>query len=130
MSWESPYFTSEEMSCSHTGLEKMDAKFMEMLTELRVAYAKPLRVTSAYRDISHPIEARKIERGARKGGAHTTGKAADIGVERGEAYEVLKLALEIGFTGIGVAQKGSGRFLHLDICEPEDGMIRPTVWSY
>jgi zinc D-Ala-D-Ala carboxypeptidase len=90
MSWESPYFTSEEMSCSHTGLEKMDARFMEMLTELRVAYAKPLRVTSAYRDISHPIEARKIDRGATKGGAHTTGKAADIGVERGEAYEVLK----------------------------------------
>lgn len=125
MSWESPYFSSEEMSCSHTGLEKMDARFMEMLTELRVAYAKPLRVTSAYRDATHPIEAKKA-----KPGAHATGKAADIAVERGEAYEVLKLALDIGFTGIGVAQKGSGRFLHLDICEPEDGMIRPTVWSY
>jgi len=125
MSWESPYFSSEEMSCSHTGLEKMDARFMEMLTELRVAYAKPLRVTSAYRDATHPIEAKKS-----KPGAHATGKAADIAVERGDAYEVLKIALEIGFTGIGVAQKGSGRFLHLDICEPEDGMIRPTVWSY
>jgi len=125
MSWESPYFTSEEMKCSHTGLEKMDARFMEMLTELRVAYAKPMRVTSAYRDATHPIEAKKD-----KPGAHSTGKAADIAVERGEAYEVLKIALEIGFTGIGVAQKGSGRFLHLDICEPEDGMIRPTVWSY
>jgi len=125
MSWESPYFTSEEMKCSHTGLEKMDAKFMEMLTELRVAYAKPMRVTSAYRDATHPIEAKKT-----KPGAHATGKAADIAVERGEAYEVLKLALEIGFTGIGVAQKGSGRFLHLDICNSDDGMIRPTVWSY
>jgi len=125
MSWESPYFTSEEMKCSHTGLEKMDAKFMEMLTELRVAYAKPMRVTSAYRDATHPIEAKKA-----KPGAHATGKAADIAVERGEAYEVLKLALEIGFTGIGVAQKGSGRFLHLDICNSDDGMIRPTVWSY
>jgi len=125
MSWESPYFSSEEMKCSHTGLEKMDVRFMEMLTELRVAYAKPMRVTSAYRDATHPIEAKKT-----KPGAHATGKAADIAVERGEAYEVLKIALEIGFTGIGVAQKGSGRFLHLDICEPEDGMIRPTVWSY
>jgi uncharacterized protein YcbK (DUF882 family) len=127
MSWESPYFTSEEMKCSHTGLEKMDAKFMEMLTELRVAYAKPMRVTSAYRDATHPIEANKP---LGKGGSHTTGRAADIAVERGEAYEVLKLALEIGFTGIGVAQKGSGRFLHLDICNSDDGMIRPTVWSY
>ena len=125
MSWESPYFSSEEMKCSHTGLEKMDARFMEMLTELRVAYAKPMRVTSAYRDATHPIEAKKD-----KPGAHSTGKAADIAVERGEAYEVLKIALEIGFTGIGVAQKGSGRFLHLDICNSDDGMIRPTVWSY
>ena len=125
MSWESPYFTSEKMKCSHTGLEKMDTKFMEMLTELRVAYAKPMRVTSAYRDATHPIEAKKTTPGA-----HATGKAADIAVERGEAYEVLKLALEIGFTGIGVAQKGSGRFLHLDICNSDDGMIRPTVWSY
>ena len=125
MTWESPYFSSEEMKCSHTGLEKMDARFMEMLTELRVAYAKPLVVTSAYRDITNPIEARKS-----KGGAHTTGKAVDLAVDRNEAYEVLKLALDIGFTGIGVAQKGSGRFLHLDICEPEDGMIRPTIWSY
>ena len=115
------------MKCSHTGLEKMDAKFMEMLTELRVAYAKPMRVTSAYRDATHPIEANKP---LGKGGSHTTGRAADIAVERGEAYEVLKLALEIGFTGIGVAQKGSGRFLHLDICNSDDGMIRPTVWSY
>ena len=113
------------MKCSHTGLEKMDAEFMEMLTELRVAYAKPMRVTSAYRDATHPIEAKKA-----KPGAHATGRAADIAVERGEAYEVLKLALEIGFTGIGVAQKGSGRFLHLDICNSDDGMIRPTVWSY
>jgi len=125
MSWESPYFTSEEMACSHTGLEKMDADFMAMLTELRVAYAKPMRVTSAYRDITHPIEARKS-----KGGAHTTGRAVDIAVDRGEAHKLLGLALEIGFTGIGVQQKGTGRFLHLDNLESESGFVRPTIWSY
>lgn len=127
MSWSSPYFSSEEMQCSHTGLEEMDGKFMEMLTELRVAYAKPMRVTSAYRHPTHPIEAKKP---SGKGGAHSTGKAADIAVARGEAYELLKLALEIGFTGIGVAQKGDGRFLHLDICTESEGFTRPTVWSY
>jgi len=125
MSWESPYFTSEEMACSHTGLEKMDAQFMDMLTELRVAYAKPLRVTSAYRDVTHPIEARKS-----KGGAHTTGRAVDLAVDRADAHEVLRLALEIGFTGIGVQQKGTGRFIHLDNLESESGFVRPTIWSY
>jgi zinc D-Ala-D-Ala carboxypeptidase len=36
------------------------------------------------------------------------------------------MALEAGFTGIGVQQKGTGRFLHLDTLEN----LRPTVWSY
>jgi zinc D-Ala-D-Ala carboxypeptidase len=125
MSWESLYFSSEEMKCSHTGLEKMDAGFMELLTELRAAYAKPMRVTSAYRDPTHPIEAKKS-----KPGAHTTGKAVDIAVARGEAYELMHLAFAMGFTGIGVQQKGDGRFIHLDNMTEEDGFPRPTVWSY
>lgn len=125
MSWESPYFSSEEMKCSHTGLEKMDAGFMELLTELRAAYAKPMRVTSAYRDPTHPIEAKKS-----KPGAHTTGKAVDIAVARGEAHELMHLAFAMGFTGIGVQQKGEGRFIHLDNMTEEDGFPRPTVWSY
>lgn len=125
MSWMSPFFTSEEMTCSHTGLELMDAKFMEMLTELRATYAKPLIVTSAYRHPSHPIEARKS-----KPGAHTTGKAVDLGVQYGEAYKILDIALNMGFTGIGVQQKGSGRFIHLDTCTEQDGFPRPTIWSY
>jgi zinc D-Ala-D-Ala carboxypeptidase len=125
MSWMSPYFTSEEMKCSHTGLELMNAEFMEMLTELRVRYAKPLVVTSAYRHPSHPIEARKS-----KPGAHTTGKAVDLGVQYGDAYTILGLALMMGFTGIGVQQKGSGRFIHLDTCTEQNGFPRPTIWSY
>jgi hypothetical protein len=36
------------------------------------------------------------------------------------------IAMEAGFTGIGVQQKGTGRFLHLDTLE---GDLRPTVWS-
>ena len=125
MSWESPYFSSEEMKCSHTGLEKMDAGFMELLTELRAAYAKPMRVTSAYRDPTHPIEAKKS-----KPGAHTTGKAVDIEVARSEAYELMHLAFAMGFTGIGVQQKGDSRFIHLDNMTEDDGFPRPTVWSY
>ena len=128
MSWESPYFTSEEMACSHTGLEKMDAGFMSLLTELRVAYAKPMRVTSAYRHTTHPIEARKRN----GGGTHTTGRAVDIAVDRGDAWELLHLAMAMGFTGIGVKQKGNGRFLHLDNLKPNEmeKFARPNLWSY
>ena len=129
MTWESPYFSKEEMRCSHTGLDGMDARFMEMLTELRAAYAKPMRVTSAYRHPTHPIEAKKPQG---KGGSHTTGRAVDIAVERGNAFELLTLAMSMGFTGIGVNQKGGGRFIHVDNIRPNefDRFLRPTIWSY
>ena len=127
MSWESPYFTKEEMQCSHTGLGGMDVGFMDKLTELRAAYAKPMVVTSAYRHPTHPIEARKSQPGT-----HSTGRAVDIAVDRGDAWEVLHLAMAMGFTGIGVQQKGDGRFLHLDNLQPNEfeRFMRPTVWSY
>lgn len=64
---------------------------------------------------------------------HTTGQAVDISVALGRSHQLLKIALEEGFTGIGVKQKGSiaKRFIHLDDLEPIPGeRTRPTVWSY
>ena len=120
------YFSDSEVSCSHCGENKMSPEFMDALDTLREAYGKPLRVTSGYRCPEHPIEARKAS-----AGAHSTGKAIDLAVGRGEAYELLKLALAMDvFTGIGVQQKGSGRFIHLDACEEPEMSPRPTVWSY
>jgi hypothetical protein len=42
----------------------------------------------------------------------------------------MRLALAKGFTGIGVQQKGGGRFIHLDNLPNGPGQPRPTVWSY
>lgn len=121
-----PNFSKDEFDCKHSGKNEMDAQFMGRLQLLRDAYKKPIVVTSGYRDITHPIESKK-----KRTGAHTTGKAVDISVDRGDAYALLKLAIWVGFTGIGVKQKGSGRFIHLDtIEEGTDGFIRPTIWSY
>jgi hypothetical protein len=55
---------------------------------------------------------------------HSTGLAADIGISGSEAVALLRLALDAGFRGVGVQQKGSGRFLHVDLRET------PTIWSY
>jgi hypothetical protein len=41
---------------------------------------------------------------------------------------VLSLAFKHGFSGIGVQQKGTGRFIHVDVCSTE--LPRPSVWSY
>ena len=127
MRWESPYFQSVEMKCSHTDKEMMEPEFMEKLTKLRQEFARPMAISSAYRDPTHPIEAKK-----KKPGAHTKGRAVDVLVAGADALELVELALAQGFTGIGIAQKGArgSRFIHIDDLEKEDGFPRPTIWSY
>ena len=123
MNWAdyAPYFREVEFTCKHSGKCLMDKAFMDSLLKLRLAYG-PMLISSGYRDKTHPIEAKKAAPGA-----HASGLACDIGVQGEEAHRLLGLALEVGFTGIGVQQKGTGRFLHLDTLE---GDLRPTVWSY
>tara|TARA_R100001198_G_C5212243_1_gene197202 strand:- start:524 stop:907 length:384 start_codon:yes stop_codon:yes gene_type:complete len=126
MDWNtSAYFNQHEFTCSHTGKCDMDSNFINKLNELRVAFGKPMRITSGFRDVTHPIEAKKSSPGA-----HTTGQAADIAVSREDAFDLLSLALTRGFTGIGIQQKGSGRFIHLDTLKNSPERPRPTIWSY
>ena len=126
MSWTAKYFSESEMACKcGCGQSPMDQDFMDKLDELREAYGKPMRITSGYRCPDHPIEAKKS-----KPGAHSSAKACDIGADRADAHEILRLAFTLGFKRIGVQQKGSGRFIHLDTATAEDGFPEPTVWSY
>lgn len=116
------YFKESEFTCKcGCGQTKMDPLFIAKLNNLRHEYGKPMIVTSGYRCPNHPVEARKASAAP---GMHTTGKAADIAVTGADAHRLLTLALEAGFRGIGVNQKGSGRFIHLD------DRAQPTVWSY
>lgn len=121
------YFKLEEFTCKcGCGGNKIDPVFVQKLDTLRGLYGKPLVVTSGYRCPDH--NARVSATG--RAGPHTTGHAADLAVARGDAYLLLKEALSLGFTGIGVQQKGGGRFLHLDDLPSAPGQPRPTVWSY
>ena len=122
------YFSEEELACSHCGVASMDKGFLDRLDLLRESFG-PIKITSAYRCQDHPIEKKK-----RLGpGAHNTGQAVDIAVSRGDAYRLLELVFRSYpsdtwyFTGVGINQKGEGRFIHLDSIT--DG-VRPTVWSY
>jgi uncharacterized protein YcbK (DUF882 family) len=105
----------------------MDEHFMGLLDGLRVDFG-PITLTSAYRCPEHPIEKAKSS----GPGAHSTGKAVDIAVSRGDAYRLLSLVFQEdydvrSFTGVGINQKGNSRFIHLDTIT--EG-VRPTVWSY
>ena len=111
------YFTLEEFACKHTGKNEIDVDFVHSLDELRSACGFPFTITSGYRDIKHPAEARKS-----KGGVHTAGIAADIAVSNGiERATIIRNAIELGFNGIGVA-KG---FIHVDKRD-----LPQVVWTY
>jgi len=120
LSWERwPNFQEWEFCCSKTGRCDMDEGFLDRLQALRKALGVPIIVTSGFRDPSHPVEAVKAEPGT-----HTLGLAADIKAESGKfKYQILREAMKLGFTGIGIGKS----FVHLDIWM---GAPRPNVWIY
>jgi zinc D-Ala-D-Ala carboxypeptidase len=121
------YFSISEFACRCGKCENhIDLGFVRELDELRHRYGRPLIVSSGYRCPAHNS---KVSNTGRTG-PHTTGKAADLLVDRGDAFQLLRLAMGMSFTGIGLQQKGSGRFLHLDTLPNAPGQPRPTVWSY
>lgn len=120
------HFNRAEFDCKHCGQNHMDANFLLEIDELRDRYGKPLSVTSGYRCPAHNNNVSSTG----LTGPHTTGRAVDLAVDRGNAYKLLKLALEMGFSGIGVQQKGATRFLHLDNLPNAPGQPRPSIWSY
>lgn len=122
------YFKEYEFKCSHTGKADVKVELLDKLSEVRTMLNKPMVITSGFRDVTHPIEAAKIEAG-RPRGVHTMGIAVDVACNGQLCYEIIRYATMVGFTGIGVSQSGSSRFLHLDLLEGAH-TPRPNIWSY
>jgi len=96
----------------------MDPEFLEKLDLLREKCGFPFRITSGWRDATHPAEARKAEPGT---GTHCQGIAADIAVSNGfERMNIVHEAIKMGFS-IGVART----FVHVD-----DRKTTPVMWTY
>jgi hypothetical protein len=64
-------------------------------------------------------------------GPHTKG-GFDVSVYGEKALQLVTLAIECGFTGIGVSQKDAQekRFVHIDDLPNDTGQPRPWLWSY
>lgn len=113
-------FTKSEFDCKATGENEMQKVFMDKLQELRDKLGFPLVISSGFRSVKHPTEAKKLT----GGGMHTKGLACDIKCHSNTAYKIVKAALELGFTGIGINQKGKdGRFVHLDLRPKSEALI-------
>jgi uncharacterized protein YcbK (DUF882 family) len=120
------YFKLEEFSCKHCGKNLMDPAFLEKVDKLREEWGHPLIVSSGYRCPVHNAAVSSTGRN----GPHTTGHAADFAIRGGDALSLLKIAIWAEFTGVGINQKGTGRFIHLDDLPNSPGVPRPTIWSY
>ena len=119
------HFSDKELVCRcGCGKQYMRIGFMSLVESLRMAYDKPMIVTSGYRCSKHNSDVSTTGRH----GPHTTGQAIDVAVSGRNAHRLLSLGLQFGFTGIGIKQNGDNRLIHLD-----NLMIdypRPWVWSY
>lgn len=127
--WAVSHFHPWEFLCKcgcGAGPVLMQEEFLQRLDRLRELCAFPLTVASGYRC---PTWNQKVSTTGERG-PHTTGRAVDISCSRHRAHELLRLALLCGFTGIGVSQRGEGRFIHLDDLQEPEHAPRPTVWSY
>lgn len=112
------YFEESEFS----EFDKMDPVLLAMLDDLREEYGYPIKLTSTYRSPDHPIEAKKS-----KPGEHAHGAAVDIACVGGEAtFKLVKAAIEVGFTRIGISRKNN--FVHVGIGYPE--APETTIWTY
>ena len=121
-----PHFSKAELACK-CGCGMLPAQdFMDKIEALRRSLGFPLKVTSAARCPDHNAKMS----GTGRTGPHTTGRAIDLAVSHSQAYMLVSSAMSAGFTGIGVQQKGGGRFIHLDDLPNAPGQPRPTVWSY
>ena len=121
------YFSVDELKCKGTDECEMDEGFMKKLEALRHEFNEPMIVSSGYRHESY----NQVIGGA-KNSPHLYGKAVDIVISGKSAYRLMKLAIQHGFTGIGVSQRGphEKRFLHIDTMENSDTHPRPWIWSY
>ena len=117
------YFSSEELSCSCCGKYFFVSFTLEKLNRLRESLGFPLTVTSGYRCPEYNTKMGYTQ-------THSSGQAADIAVSHEQAYRLIQEAPEHGFTGIGINQKGGGRFIHLDDLESKPKGPRPHIWSY
>lgn len=122
---EGKYFSNHELMCKcGCGKNLMKRETVSRLDALRARYG-PIRLNSAFR-----CEEYNLKMGYTM--THASGQAADISCAYGDAYEILKHALFVGFTGIGISQKGDSgsRFIHVDDLPRSSVVLRPTIWSY
>lgn len=110
-------FTDAELACQ-CGCGFLPTKeAQESLQSLREAWGKPMKITSAARCKTYN---RNV--GGVPDSEHSKGQAFDVALMNNERWAFVKLAIEHGWHGIGIAVT----FIHIDLRDKE----RARVWNY
>jgi len=127
------HFNEDELRCKcGCGRMEFSDRAVRFLEQLRVRFGHAILINSGYRCPEHNA----AESSTGLNGPHTVTAnhniTVDVRIFGGSAYKLLHHAVNLGFTGIGVSQKGqhSKRFVHLDMIQPAGRHPRPRVWSY
>jgi uncharacterized protein YcbK (DUF882 family) len=122
--WE--FFSEDELRCKGTDELDMDEEFMKKLIALRKQLNQYFKIISGYRHMAY-----NDILGKNRDSPHLLGKAVDIACHGRKAYNIIRIGIEHGFTGIGVKQHGEkeDRFVHLDTMSNGE-RSRPMFWSY
>lgn len=119
----SPHFNSDEFKCRDGTSAPPDPKLLRLLEAMRVKVGKAIHVNSAYRSDAYN---KKV--GGSPGSQHMINhpknptpnfRAADIRIDGMTPTEVAKLAISLGFTGIGIYKT----FTHVDV------RPKPARWN-
>jgi uncharacterized protein YcbK (DUF882 family) len=113
------YFRRDEFECKcgQCGFAAVDAELLEVLTDIRETYGRPVKITSACRCESHN---KKV--GGAKESMHTRGMAADIQVEGYSPAKIEQYLLGKYPNKYGIA--ASTTFTHIDV------RSTPARWKY
>ena len=131
------WFSDNELRCRHTKILKFDSKARRAYSVMRDRLGRPMPVNSGYRHPTHPIE-----KGKSAGpGSHSLAVAIDVLIWGDNAYELVRIATDMGVKRIGWKQHGprASRFVHMDWLGAEgfehiqydaDRFPVPWIWTY
>ena len=111
------HFTEEEVNCNCGCRYVPPAHSLLRLEELREAWGKPIKLTSAARCRTHNAKV-----GGVPDSKHVLGEAYDILLPNNQRWPFIQLAMQLGWGGIGVANS----FIHIDLRPVSESRI----WIY
>jgi zinc D-Ala-D-Ala carboxypeptidase len=126
---ESKNFSRDELKCSFSGECELEEDALNRLQALRDEWGKPIKLSSAFRSSSHPLERLKPNGpGYHHGKNGNGGQAFDCLIAGEDVVPFIALAIKHGFKGIGVCQspktEWNQRFIHIDTRD------KYACWSY